>query len=354
MTRSRFYIAVLLVAAVALTARYLVPVRAYFSDTETVRGDISAGTWETGPPVKICGVCPCWGLAGACRWPVFIYGEGFKGEATAKLVKGQVTLVASKTWVLNGFTAYAVFDLRSAGEGLYDVRLDFADGRSGVLGGAFRVLSCGACGYAAASMDSTGPAVYAYEANGVAGKGAYDERGEWLEEGASLEKGAEPGNRGSLALVARKGLKREVARAYAVAPGVLLEGRVMRGKGRQVAVVFDLRGAPQRDYDVVLLDPGDWPLLLEGMITPADVRAVEVPRSSLPWLPAAPLEGGGEAETGGVTPSPGRETPPAVEEPLPDVVEPPAVQEPPPANGSEPSVEGEPAIKAMREGETGL
>jgi hypothetical protein len=151
MARLRFCIAVLLVVAVALAARYLVPVRAHFSDTETVRGEISAGTWQTGPPVKICGVCPCWGLAGACRWPVFIYGEGFKGEATAKLVKGQVTLVASKTWVLNGFTAYAVFDLRSAGEGLYDVRLDFADGRSAVLGGGFRVLSCGACGCVAAS-----------------------------------------------------------------------------------------------------------------------------------------------------------------------------------------------------------
>lgn len=393
--RMKIYLALLLLVAVALTVRYLVPVRAYFSDSDAVRGEFSTGTWEAGPPVKICSVCPCWGLAGACKWPVFIYGDGFAGEATAKLAKGTVTIVASKTWVLNRFTAYAVFDLRAAGEGLYDVRLDFADGRSAVLSGGFKVVSWGSCGYVGASatsatvmtsasfvdgpvalnMESTAPAAaqlvlvsgetpggtsggcsdgmypaadavdmrYANRAYGPGGKGGgagdvYDERKAWMEEGASWQKGADTRARGSLVLAVAKGLKREVARAYAVAPGVLLEGRVEKGAGGRVSVVFDLSGAPPKDFDVVLLDPQDWPLLLEGMITPADVRAVTAPRATQPWLPAAPLVGGGEAGGGAEAPLPGQEAPPAaektspaVEEPSPAVEEsPPTVEEPPP------------------------
>ncbi len=247
--RVRIYLFLLMAAAAFLSARYLVPVNAQFSDTETVSCNITAGTWETETGLKICRVCPSWGIAGACRWPVFIHGEGFRAGAVASLARGEQTLPAVKTWVLRSNVAYAVIDLRGASAGVYDVRLRLPDGREAVLYGGFTVGSWLGCG-----PD--------YVAGGAGGGG-----------GTCWQKHSGVGGPGTLGIAPAVAPAVGTARAYAVAPGVLIEGSVVRGGKGGFTVVFDLRGAPGKTFDVVLFTPQDYPLVLEGFITPADLQA---------------------------------------------------------------------------------
>jgi hypothetical protein len=194
---------------------------------------------------------------------LFIYGEGFSGQAEAKLVKGELVIPAVKTWVLGRSVAYAVFDLGTAGWGKYDVRLDFQGGGSAVLYGGFIILAWQSCGYCATREQPAG------------------------EGGASAwEKATGLGGPGTFALVARKSPGVGISKAYALAPGILLEGSVARdNKGRPV-ILFGLGGAPQSHYDVVLLTPGDLPILLEGIIAPEDVIRVKNAAPSPPAPPA--------------------------------------------------------------------
>lgn len=260
--RAKLYLFLILVSALGLAAHYLVPVSARFSDTETVRGSFAAGTWETGPSARICKVCPDWGLAGACRWPVFIYGEGFSTRAEAKLVNGELVIPAVKTWVLSRSVAYAVFDLGAAGWGKYDVRLDFQGGGSAVLYSGFTVLAWQSCGYYATREQTT------------------DEGG-----ASAWGKAMDLSGPGTVALVARKSLGLGVSKAYAVAPGIFLEGTIIRDDKGRPTILFDIGGSPQAWYDVVLLTPGDLPILLEGIISLEDVIRV---RNTAPPSPAPP------------------------------------------------------------------
>lgn len=253
------HLMLMLLLAVAMSLVSLPPARAGFSDRETSRCGMGAGTWEPVPAAKICGLCPDWGLAGACRWPVFIYGKGFREEAAASLAKGGLSLPAVKTWVLCSSAIYAVFDLRGAAEGAYDLRLDFSDGGKAVLYGGFRVVRWGNCSFNPTSSGADGGAS-PMSSQGGSGLGT--------EAWAKL---TDAGSPGLLKLVAGNGSGAGITRAYAVAPGMLLEGAVAwNGEGR-LEVRFDLRGAPRMRYDVVFLAAENQPLLLEGFITPADI-----------------------------------------------------------------------------------
>lgn len=263
--RAKLYLFLILVSALGLTAHYLVPVSARFNDTETIRCSFTAGTWEAGPSARICKVCPDWGLAGACRWPLFIYGEGFSGRAQAKLVNGDLAIPAVKTLVLSRSMAYAVFNLQAASWGKYDVRLDFQGGGSAVLYGGFTVLAWQSCGYYATCEQTTG------------------------KEGASAwEKAMGHGGPGAFALVARKRPGVGISSAYAVAPGILLKGTITMDEKGRPTILFDLGSAPQTRYDVVLLTPGDLPILLEGIIAPEDVIRVKNTEPPSPAPPAPP------------------------------------------------------------------
>lgn len=81
---------------------------------------------------------------------------------------------------------------------------------------------------------------------------------------------------GLLALQSDKGLLMGIAKAYAVAPGVLLPGQITHDASGGVVIHFDLRGVPATDYDVLLFTSQDTPLLLEGFITSPQVET-EVP-----------------------------------------------------------------------------
>lgn len=276
MRRFKAHLILLLLVAVTLLARYMVPVNAQFSDTEAVRCEMSAGTWQAGPAVKIYGLCPDWGLAGACRWPVFIYGKGFRGSVVARLIRGEHEIRAVKAWVLSSGMVYAIFDLREASAGAYDVRLDFHDGRAAVLYGGFTVVRWEGCVTMNGDMSGAGsPAGRALP--GCSGEGS-----------AGWEKGVDAANPFFLRIAPKGTLKVGISKAYAVAPGLLLEGEIMRDGRGGVSVRFDLRDVPRVACDVVLLTPEDWPLLLEGFITPADVASVAPLPAPVPQAQPAP------------------------------------------------------------------
>lgn len=252
-TKRKLFLILLITYAFFLSARYLVPVNAQFSDTETVSCNITAGTWETETRLKISSICPSWGLAGACRWPALIYGKDFKGGAEAFLAKGDQALRAVKTWVISPSLVYAVFDLRCAPAGVYDVCLRFPDGRTAVLSRGFTVEVRANCGLYAL-MDE--------------GDGKRD---------TGWQKLPGAGGQGFLGIATSKAIAVDAAKAYAVAPGKLIEGSVAKDGRGGFTVFFDLRGAHETTFDVVLLSSQGYSLLLEGFITPADIKATVAP-----------------------------------------------------------------------------
>lgn len=217
-------------------------------------GGAPSGRPAAGSPGGAWSVFPSWGAAGACRWPVIVRGGGIPGGARASLEAGGAAVNAVKTWTC-GSALYAVFDLRGAAAGDYRLVAQSGGGKSDL--GTFSVK--------AAACASGGTTEYPSAENGIA----------W-------EKGTDSERPGYLQVTLKQGLMRSVSRAYAVAPGVLLEGRVVLNPYGQAALSFNLVNAPQSRYDLVLSCAADWPILIEGVISPEDVVTVQ----SMP--PAAP------------------------------------------------------------------
>jgi hypothetical protein len=288
MKRLKLSLSLLALFVMALAVHFMIPVNAYFYDTETVSCRISAGTWETGSSVRICKVCPDWGKAGACRWPVFIHGEGFYRGARAALALGDFRVEALKNWFLGEKSVYAVFDLRGARVGIYDVLLYWPDGRRAVFPGGFRVVAgCSsslagtvfsAAGEGALAGDRalTGPTGSGPSPDGGAERG--DPAAESGKSSPATGEGALVGSSsgallwlaqvggscpGSLRLVSSRPLGCGVARACAVAPGLYVEGVVTTRPNGTVALSFDLGTPIPDELEVVLFTPLGEPLFIE-------------------------------------------------------------------------------------------
>lgn len=320
--RVRSFLLVLFAIALAVSGGRLVPAVARFADTEKCPSRIAAGTWETCPAPIIRCVFPSWGRAGACRWPVFIHGENFVGGASVALERGDRRLVALRAWLLSRNLVYAVFDLRGAEAGAYDVCLQWPDGRRAVLPGGFRVMA----GCATRSGESTCPTfkvVYEGPTTGGPGEGTakddtgqgpglssgtgsgtrpegaaggtardlvFSQAGEGDVRGRDGEPGTTSGKKegenglplpgapgygrgdaawlvclgrggaGTLRLVSVRPPGCGVMRACAVAPGLCVEGVVNTRPDGSVSVAFDLGPSVPEHLDIILFSPVGKPL----------------------------------------------------------------------------------------------
>jgi len=235
----------MLLLAFAACMAGLASTSAYFSDTETGSVRISVGEW--GEPLKICCVCPCWGISGACKWAVFIHGEGFTGDAAVKLVKGDEVIEASKSCVVSDNKIFAVFDLRGAAGGYYDVRVELDNGNTGELENGFLVISW----------------IYCMRGHFNDYPGGEDR--------LAIEKEYRAENPRDLRVTLRGDLSRPIYHTYLVSAGYLLEGRVIDKKKSEIVLAFNLEGAPPAGLDLLLTTSAGWMLFFEEAVKTGEI-----------------------------------------------------------------------------------
>jgi hypothetical protein len=240
-----FTIVLLVVLAFALCVANMGPTASYFSDIETVEGRFTTSGWCE--PIKICFLCPCWGISGACKWAVFIYGQGFRGEAAVQLIKGDKNINAEKSWVICDSVIFAVFDLRDAKKGWYDLRVELDNGCEGVLNRGFHVMKWW---YGCIPNSSRG-----YPGG---------------EENVTLEKELDEKEPEKMLITLRGELPKLISSTFLVSPGCLIKGRVVEKGRRSLRLEFNLHDTPEAHYDLVVVTFTGWKLLFERAITPED------------------------------------------------------------------------------------
>lgn len=238
-------IALLLIIAVAACAANIAPTESYFSDTEPVKGHLSAGEWGCQPRIRC--ICPDWGVCGACSWAVFIHGDNLGKPEAVQLVRGSRIIRAKKAWFINSSCIYAVFDLRGAETGYYDVLVVMENGEA-ILEDGFQVVAW--CCRAPLSSRSF-----------PAG-----------EDRLSLEKKVEGGKSHRVTMTVRGEMLEQVSSVCLVAPGYMQHGDILDRRKKKLSLAFDADTIPLEDFDLVLTTGDGWNLLLEKAITIKDLR----------------------------------------------------------------------------------
>jgi len=239
-----FAIALLIIFTFAVCVSNIGPTASYFTDTETVEGHFATSGWCE--PIKICFVCPCWGVSGAFRWAVFVHGRGFQGEAAVQLVKDDESIESIKSWVINDSLIYAVFDLRDAGKGWYDVRVILANGCEGILNHGFLVMGWFGC-LCGCSKEYPGG-----------------------EDRLALDKELDKGDPERMLITLRGDMPAIINSPVLVSRDRLISGKIIERGRKKVLLEFQLHGAPLVEYDLLLVSIAGWRLLFEGAVSPKD------------------------------------------------------------------------------------
>jgi hypothetical protein len=234
----------LLVVSITLLVASMIPTTAYFSDTEGAGGAISVGKW--GCPPHIDRICPDWGIRGACSWAVFIKGKNFGMVESARLVGDTGIMQAKKVWRINGSLIYAVFDLREAEKGWYDVCVGMDNGEA-TLEDGFQVIGWCRC-------VPTGSREY------PAG-----------EDRLNLEKRADEEEKGHMTITVSGQMPEDIESVCVVGPGFMEEGYILDRKPGELALGFDGGDSLPAECDLILTTDEGWNLLLERAINDGDL-----------------------------------------------------------------------------------